>query len=68
MSAVLLLPETGKRGAAITAGGGITVIATNIETEEQKQIAVYLGCALLQGHLFAKASPTFSSIKKTVSA
>jgi diguanylate cyclase len=45
-----------------TAGEGITVIATNIETEEQKQIAVYLGCTLLQGHLFAKASPTFSGV------
>jgi len=51
-----------------TAGEGITVIATNIETEEQKQIAVYLGCTLLQGYLFAKATPAFSGIKKSDSA
>ncbi|MBW1873313.1 MAG: GGDEF and EAL domain-containing protein, partial [Deltaproteobacteria bacterium] len=42
-----------------TAGENITVIASGIETEQQRQIAVDLGCPLLQGYYFAKAGPEF---------
>jgi diguanylate cyclase (GGDEF)-like protein len=47
-----------------TAGENIKVIASGIETEKQKQVAVYLGCPLLQGYLFSKAQPGFTSFSK----
>jgi len=47
-----------------TAGENITVIASEIETEQQKQMAIELGCPLLQGYYFAKADPDFTKNSK----
>jgi diguanylate cyclase (GGDEF)-like protein len=43
-----------------TEGEGIRVIAHGIETDEDRELAVSLGCPLLmQGYLFGKGAPSF---------
>jgi len=42
---------------------GITVVAEGIETIEERQAIVDLGCDLLQGYLFAKPGKPFPSVQ-----
>ncbi|MDX9723700.1 MAG: EAL domain-containing response regulator, partial [Myxococcota bacterium] len=41
---------------------GMTVVAEGVETTQERDCAVELGCGLLQGFLFARPGPAFPSV------
>lgn len=45
--------------AAVARDLGSRVVAEGVETEQERQVLVDLGCDLLQGYLFAKPAPAF---------
>jgi len=41
---------------------GLYVIAEGVETREERDAAIELGCDLLQGFLFARPGPAFPGV------
>ncbi len=44
---------------------GIVVVAEGVETVDERDTLVDLGCDLLQGYLFAKPGPPFPTARTT---
>lgn len=42
---------------------GLCVIAEGVETREERDTVVNLGCDLLQGFLFARPGPAFPEVR-----
>ncbi len=42
---------------------GMLVVAEGVETAEERDTLIELGCELLQGYLFAKPGPPFPQVR-----
>jgi EAL domain-containing protein (putative c-di-GMP-specific phosphodiesterase class I)/ActR/RegA family two-component response regulator len=49
--------------ASLSHDMGMLVVAEGVETREERDTLIDLGCELLQGYLFAKPSPPFPQVK-----